>query len=82
MGFSVGDYTLEYFLLAIALMMIFSILSSKASSWLGVPSLLLFLGVGMMAGSEGPGGIDFDNYSLAFVMGSVSLVFILFNAGL
>lgn len=80
--FSVGRYTLEYFLLGISIMMIFSILSSKASSWLGVPSLLLFLAVGMLAGSEGPGGIEFSNHSLAFVIGSISLVFILFDGGM
>src|SRR5690606_31121537 len=64
------------------LMMSLSILASKASSWIGVPSLLLFLAIGMIAGSEGPGGIDFNNYSLAFVIGSISLIFILFDGGM
>ncbi|RYG69356.1 potassium/proton antiporter, partial [bacterium] len=36
--------------------MIFSVLASKASGRLGVPSLLAFVAVGMLAGSEGPGG--------------------------
>lgn len=80
-AFSIGHYALEYFLLGIAIMMIVSILSSKASSWIGVPTLLLFLGIGMLAGSEGPGGIDFNNYSLAFMIGSISLIFILFDGG-
>lgn len=81
-GFTVGHYALEYFLFGISLMMIFSILSSKASSWIGVPSLLLFLGIGMLAGSEGPGGIEFTNYSTAFVIGNISLIFILFDGGM
>src|SRR5690606_16786989 len=81
LGFTIGHYALEYFLLGIAIMMIVSILSSKASSWIGVPTLLLFLGIGMLAGSEGPGGIDFNNYSLAFMIGSISLIFILFDGG-
>jgi len=81
-GFNIGEQPLELFLLGLSLMMIFSVLSSKASSLLGVPSLLLFLGVGMLAGSEGPGGIEFNNYSLAFMVGSVSLVFILFDGGM
>ena len=81
-GFTIGYYTLEYFLLGVALMMVVSILSSKASSWIGVPSLLLFLGIGMIAGSEGPGGIEFSNYSLAFVIGSICLIFILFDGGI
>ena len=81
-GFTIGHYTLEYFLLAVALMMVVSILSSKASSWMGVPSLLLFLGIGMIAGSEGPGGIEFSNFSLAFVIGSICLIFILFDGGM
>lgn len=82
LGFTIGHYALDYFLFGIALMMIFSILSSKASSWIGVPSLLLFLGIGMLAGSEGPGGIEFTNYSTAFVIGSISLIFILFDGGM
>lgn len=82
LDFSIGHYSMEFFLFGTALMMSFSILASKASSWIGVPSLLLFLVIGMVAGSEGPGGIEFNNYSLAFVIGSVSLIFILFDGGM
>ena len=72
----------EYILLAAAVLLILSILASKVSGRLGVPSLLIFLGVGMLAGSDGPGGIHFDDAYLAQSLGVVALVFILFSGGL
>lgn len=48
----------------------------------GVPVLLLFLLLGMLAGSEGVGGIAFEDYGLAFRIGTIALVFILFDGGL
>ena len=59
-----------------------SILASKASGRSGVPALLLFLGIGMLAGSEGIGGIYFDNAELARAVGVVALALILFSGGL
>src|SRR5260221_11477012 len=47
-----------------------------------VPGLLLFLGLGMLAGSEGIGGIEFDNTQLARTLGTIALVLILFEGGL
>jgi potassium/hydrogen antiporter len=47
-----------------------------------VPGLLLFLGLGMLAGSEGVGGIHFDNTELARTLGTIALVLILFEGGL
>src|SRR5882724_3543352 len=47
-----------------------------------VPALLLFLGLGMLAGSEGIGGIHFDNAGLARTLGTIALVLILFEGGL
>jgi cell volume regulation protein A len=58
------------------------VLSSRASQRIGVPIALLFLGVGILAGSEGIGGIPFSDYRLAFRMGSVALALILFDGGL
>ncbi len=49
---------------------------------LRVPGLLLFLGLGMLAGSEGIGGIEFDNAELARTLGTVALVLIVFEGGL
>src|SRR6202008_3325241 len=47
-----------------------------------IPGLLLFLGLGMLAGSEGIGGIEFDDTGLARTLGTIALVLILFEGGL
>jgi cell volume regulation protein A len=47
-----------------------------------VPGLLLFLALGMLAGSQGIGGIEFDNAELARTLGTIALVLILFEGGL
>jgi len=47
-----------------------------------IPGLLLFLGLGMLAGSEGLGGIEFDDTELARTLGTIALVLILFEGGL
>src|SRR4051812_1763697 len=47
-----------------------------------IPGLLLFLGLGMLAGSEGIGGIDFEDMELARTLGTIALVLILFEGGL
>ena len=59
-----------------------SVLFSRASRRFGIPVALLFLAIGMLAGSEGPGGIAFDDYGFAFRLGTVALVLILFDGGL
>ncbi|MGH7498367.1 MAG: potassium/proton antiporter [Gemmatimonadales bacterium] len=59
-----------------------SVLFSRASQRIGVPIALLFLLVGMLAGSEGIGGIAFTDYGLAFRLGSLALALILFDGGL
>jgi len=53
-----------------------------ASGRFGIPALLVFLIIGMLAGSEGPGGIEFDYPYLAQSLGIVALVLILFAGGL
>ncbi|MHB0950215.1 MAG: potassium/proton antiporter [Gemmatimonadaceae bacterium] len=59
-----------------------SALFSRAGSRFGVPVPLIFLTIGILAGSEGIGGIQFEDYRLAYRLGSVALVFILFDGGL
>jgi potassium/hydrogen antiporter len=68
--------------LIIALLLLASILASKAAGRFGVPALLLFLAVGMLAGSDGPGGIWFTDAALTQSIGIIALVFILFSGGL
>ncbi|WP_255000845.1 potassium/proton antiporter [Cyanobium sp. Alchichica 3B3-8F6] len=63
-------------------LLLLGITSSKFSARLGVPVLVLFLTVGMLAGSEGLGRIPFENYGLANSVGSVALALILFDGGL
>jgi len=74
--------TLESVLLFAAVLLGASVLISKASERFGVPTMLIFLAVGMLAGSEGLGGIYFDNPRLAQAAGTVALVYILFAGGL
>lgn len=59
-----------------------SVLFSRASQRIGVPIALLFLLLGILAGSEGIGGIVFADYGLAFRLGSLALALILFDGGL
>lgn len=74
--------TLESALVVGSLLLILSVVASKLSAKLGVPALLLFLAIGMLAGSDGPGGIEFDNPRLAQHLGVVALAYILFDGGL
>jgi cell volume regulation protein A len=47
-----------------------------------VPGLILFLGLGMLVGSEGPGGVEFDNVELTRTLGTIGIALILFEGGL
>src|SRR3954464_697230 len=59
-----------------------SVIFSRASQRTGIPIALLFIVVGMVAGSEGLGHIAFDDYRFAFRVGVVALALILFDGGL
>ena len=63
-------------------LVIASILASRVSDKLGVPALLVFLCIGMLAGSDGPGGLHFNDPEVASMLGTVALAFILFSGGL
>lgn len=69
-------------ILAAAGLLIAGVLASKPSSRYGVPSLLLFLGIGMLAGSDGILGIEFDDFELSRQFGIIALAYILFSGGL
>lgn len=69
--------------LAVAgLLLLASTLLSRVGHRLGVPVSLFFLAVGMLAGSDGPGGIWFDRFDVAYLCGTSALVLILFAGGL
>ena len=70
------------YLIALALLLLFSIFASKISDRFGVPVLLLFLVLGMISGSEGIGGIYFDDPDIAQTISIIALVLILFSGGL
>jgi cell volume regulation protein A len=73
--------SVESVLLVAASLLIVSIAASKVSVRLGVPSLLLFVAIGMLAGSDGPGGIYFDFPWATQLIGVTALALILFAAG-
>lgn len=74
--------SIETVLLVAALLLLLSVAATRASGRFNIPALLLFLGIGMLAGSDGPGGIAFSNAALAQAVGVVALLFILFAGGL
>lgn len=76
------NLTIENILLIGSILLFISIIVGKTSYKFGVPTLLLFLSIGMLAGSDGIGGIYFDNPKVAQFIGVVSLNFILFSGGL
>ncbi|HME27680.1 MAG TPA: potassium/proton antiporter [Acetobacteraceae bacterium] len=61
---------------------VFSVLAGVLSRRLGAPVLLVFLVLGMLAGEDGPGGIAYDDFASAYLVGSVALAVILFEGGL
>jgi potassium/hydrogen antiporter len=72
----------EVTLLAVGVLLLATVFAGTLSSRFGLPALIGFLGLGMLAGVEGPGGLEFENYFLAQTVGVVCLVFILFSGGL
>ncbi len=76
------DLPIETVMLILAGLLVLSVVASKMSDRFGIPSLLVFLGIGMLAGSEGIGGIYFDNPKIAQAVGFMALAVILFSGGL
>src|SRR5690606_12597480 len=74
--------TAEYILLISSLVLLAGVLASKTAVKTGIPMLLIFLGVGMIAGSDGIGGIRFDDPAIAQFLGIISLTYILYSGGI
>jgi cell volume regulation protein A len=72
----------ELSILIIGILLLTTVLAGSLSSRFGLPALIGFLGLGMIAGVDGPGGLAFDNFQVAQAIGIASLVFILFSGGL
>jgi cell volume regulation protein A len=65
-----------------ALLVLVSIFAGLLSNRFGAPLLLVFLGLGMLVGEDGPGGVLFSDYRLAYLVGSTALAIVLFDGGL
>ncbi|MFN3757300.1 MAG: potassium/proton antiporter [Flavobacterium sp.] len=76
------NITIDNILFIGSILLLISIIAGKTSYRFGVPTLLLFLVIGMLAGTDGIGEIYFDNPRIAQFIGIVSLNFILFSGGL
>ena len=71
----------DHVMLVVGLLVIVAILAGLLSARIGAPLLLAFIGIGMLAGEEGPGGITFDDFGTAYIVGSFALAVILFEGG-
>ena len=71
----------ENLLLLVSVLVFFAIILSKIGSKFGMPSLLLFLIIGMVAGADGI-GIKFEDYHMAEYIGHFAMTIILFTGGL
>lgn len=74
--------SLEALLGIAGLLLILCVFANKISDNFGIPSLLLFLAMGMLAGSDGIGGIKFHDAKISNYVGTIALTFILFSGGL
>ncbi|MEM7446280.1 MAG: potassium/proton antiporter [Pseudomonadota bacterium] len=75
-------YSLELFLMVAAALVFVSVMLVPLSARIGAPLLLIFLGIGMLMGVDGPGGVSFDDFDAAYQLGSLALAVILFSGGL
>ncbi len=76
------EYILNNSLLIGSILLLLSVVMSKSLSKFGLPILVLFLFIGMISGSEGIGGIDYENYELTHSLSLVAICLIIFTGGL
>lgn len=75
-------FLVDRLILLAAVLLLVGTVSSKLSARLGLPVLVVFVAVGMLAGENGIGRIDFDNFVIAYAVGTLALAIILFDGGL
>ncbi|MBH0155407.1 potassium/proton antiporter [Fictibacillus sp. 5RED26] len=77
-----GGLNVDYFILLLAILLLLGVVTTKFSSRFGVPALVLFIGLGMLVGSDGLNFIYFDDPHLSQLVGVIALIIILFEGGL
>jgi potassium/hydrogen antiporter len=75
-------FAIDHIIFVVGVLVLLGILSSKLAGRAGVPVLVLFLALGMLAGSEGIGGIAFEDFEIAHAVGTIALGLILYDGGL
>lgn len=75
------DFSYQIILIT-GVLSLLAVMAGFASVRIGTPLLLALIGVGMLAGQDGPGGIQFDNFQTGYLIGSLSLAVILFQGGI
>jgi potassium/hydrogen antiporter len=78
----IEHFDTDYFILLFAVLLILGVITTKFSSRLGVPALVLFIIIGMLMGSDALGFIYFDNPNITQLIGVLALIVILFEGGL
>lgn len=81
-GISMLNVPLDIALLVIGTLLLTTVIAGTLTSRFGLPALIGFLGLGMLAGVDGPGGMRFDDYALTQGVGVACLIFILFSGGM
>jgi cell volume regulation protein A len=75
-------FLVDQIILLAAVLLLIGTVSSKLSARLGLPVLVVFVAIGMLAGENGIGRIEFENFVVAHAVGTLALAIILFDGGL
>lgn len=73
---------LNIYLVIAALLILVAVFSTRFAGRFGVPALVVFVAIGLLAGSSGPGGIIFADYGLTYDIGMIALATIIYSGGL